>query len=646
MHRSVSIIALLIFSVLTSPVFAGQHFLAFAYHDVRTDVVANYDPDQLAVSTEHLAAHFAWLQHHGYVPVGIDDLIAASRGQKSLPDKAVLLTFDDGLKSVYTQVYPLLKVFNYPAVVSVVTDWIDMAPGQTVSYDQRHLGRDDFISWEQVREMQASGLIEIASHSANLHQGIVANPQNNFLPAAISRKYDDGRYEVDRDYRERIAQDLARSAEAILSASGVAPRVMTWPYGKYNEITLEVAAEQGMPVSLTLNPGINNLAELSSIRRLLISENAGISEFSSELASIQEKEIVSAVQVDLDYVYDADPVQQKANLDVLLERIKNLQISHVFLQAFADPDGDGGASELYFPNRHLPMRADLFNRVAWQLKTRSNVQVYAWMPMLAFEAKEFDPAWRVVEFSATGVSPDPDGEPRLSPFHADARRVIREIYEDLATHADFDGILLHDDARLNESEDASAAAMAVYRKEFGSDFEISLANNDAKLGAKWSRFKTQALIDFGNELIAVLREQHPQLKTVRNLFASAVLDTASEAWLGHSLRLFLDTYDYVALMAMPYMENSSNPDRYLDRLSAVVARHDDGFERTIFELQTVDWRNGSVIPAATLYRQMRRLRAGGVKHLAYYPDDFLKNRPALEQIKPGISLADYPFSHR
>jgi biofilm PGA synthesis lipoprotein PgaB len=43
---------------------------------------------------------------------------------------------------------------------------------------------------------------------------------------------------------------------------------------------------------------------------------------------------------------------------------------------------------------------------------------------------------------------------------------------------------------------------------------------------------------------------------------------------------------------------------------------------------------------------MRRLQAAGVKHLAYYPDDFITNRPALEQIRQGISLADYPFRHR
>ena len=89
--------------------------------------------------------------------------------------------------------------------------------------------------------------------------------------------------------------------------------------------------------------------------------------------------------VDLDYVYDPDPARTDANLGKLVQRIADLGINTVFLQAFADPKGDGNIHELYFPNRHLPMRADLFNRVAWQLRSRGGVAVYAWMPVLAFD---------------------------------------------------------------------------------------------------------------------------------------------------------------------------------------------------------------------------------------------------------------------
>ena len=97
---------------------------------------------------------------------------------------------------------------------------------------------------------------------------------------------------------------------------------------------------------------------------------------------------------------------------------------------------------------------------------------------------------------------------------------------------------------------------------------------------------------------------------------------------------------------MPYMENSDNPERFLARLATAVAQHENGLERTIFELQAVDWRNGTPIPADVLAAQMRKLQTAGVKHLAYYPDDFIADRPALDEIRQAISLADYPFEYR
>ncbi len=596
MRRVTSVAALFILLLLAMSVHAGQNFIAIAYHDVGNNVSAENNPDRFIVSTQNLAAHFAWLQHHGYTPVSIDDLMAASRNEQSLPDKAVLLTFDDGFKSLYTDVYPLLKIFNYPAVASVVTDWLDAAPGQTIYYGGKQLARDAFISWDEARQMQASGLVEIASHSANLHRGIVANPQANLMPSAASRAYGDGRYESYGDFHARIASDLARSVDAIGAELGSFPRVMTWPYGKYTMSNLDLAARLGMPISLTLEVGKNSLADFSRIRRVLIRGNPGIGDFSAELLLTGKSAIVRVAHVDLDYVYDEDPVRQKSKLDALLERIKELQISHVFLQAFADLDGDAAADALYFPNRHLPVRADLFSRVAWQLKTRAEVRVFARMPMLAFRGQNFDSAWEVDEDSAA--------------LHPEVRRVIREIYQDLATYADFDGILFHDDTRLNKN---------------------------------WSRSRTQALIDFGGELVWVLQENRPELKTARNLFAPAVLDDLSETWLAQSLRLFLGRYDYVALTAMPQLENSDSSDRYLDRLATAGAQHDGGLEGTIFELQTIDWRTGTVVPATTLYEKMRRLQAAGVKHLAYYSDDFIANSSAQEQIRQGISLADYPF---
>ena len=57
------------------------------------------------------------------------------------------------------------------------------------------------------------------------------------------------------------------------------------------------------------------------------------------------------MHVDLDYVYDPDPAQQTKNINTLIQRVYDMKISHVFLQAFSDPLGNGTINALYFPNR-------------------------------------------------------------------------------------------------------------------------------------------------------------------------------------------------------------------------------------------------------------------------------------------------------
>ena len=94
----------------------------------------------------------------------------------------MLLTFDDGLRSVYDKAFPLLQAYRYPALVAVITDYVDMAPGRTIDYGYRRFGHDDFVTWAQLKQMHDSGLIEVASHTDDLHHGVLANPQETPRP--------------------------------------------------------------------------------------------------------------------------------------------------------------------------------------------------------------------------------------------------------------------------------------------------------------------------------------------------------------------------------------------------------------------------------------------------------------------------------
>lgn len=616
-------------------------FLVLCYHEVRDDVREVADP--YAVDTAELASQFAWLRAHGYRPVSLDDVLAARRGERALPEKAVLLTFDDGYRTFYSRVYPLLRLYGYPAVLALVGRWMETPPTERVPYGDSELPRSDFLAWDEVREMVRSGLVEVASHSYDLHRGIRANPQGNLQPAATTRAFDpaSGRYEDEAAYRARVRADLERASQLLERETGRRPRAMVWPFGAYSGTTTTLARELGMPLGFTLDDGWNDPQQpLDTLRRSLLRFNPTLADF---VAAVPPPKAMPrrVVHIDLDYVYDPDGDAQERNLSTLLDRIKGLAPSTVYLQAFADPDGDGVADALYFPNRHLPMRADLFNRVAWQLATRANVEVFAWMPLLAFRLPDGHPA---ATFTVTASDPSTarDAYARLSPFHPLARNTIREIYEDLGGHAPFRGILFHDDATLSDFEDASPWASEFYAREWGLPDAVDAIRADPAAAARWAERKTTALIDFTREILDRVGAYRSPLRSARNLFAAPVLDPRAEAWFAQSLPSFLAAYDQTAVMAMPYLERAKDPLAWLDTLVAHVRAQPNGLEKVIFELQATDWRTDQAISAGELARWMRRLQLGGALNFGYYPDDFSQDRPGLDAIRPAMSLrADF-----
>src|SRR5690606_16790844 len=98
--------------------------LVLSYHDIRDDVAGHEDPDRYATDSQNFAAHLEWLDAHDFHPVSLAQLVEAARGGAPLPERPVLLTFDDGLRSTYTRAFPLLRAYGFPALVAVVTDWV------------------------------------------------------------------------------------------------------------------------------------------------------------------------------------------------------------------------------------------------------------------------------------------------------------------------------------------------------------------------------------------------------------------------------------------------------------------------------------------------------------------------------------------
>ncbi|MBS7404779.1 MAG: polysaccharide deacetylase family protein, partial [Oxalobacter sp.] len=153
-------------------------FITLCYHNVVPALGNGIIDDTAPVSQEELKTHFDWLKENGYHIISVKDVLKAKETGKPLPPKSVLLSFDDGYSSFYEIVYPMLKSYGYTAFLSLETGWLETPEGELVEYGGRtRLPRSAFLNWQQIREMADSGIVELASHSHNLHRGHQGNPQ-------------------------------------------------------------------------------------------------------------------------------------------------------------------------------------------------------------------------------------------------------------------------------------------------------------------------------------------------------------------------------------------------------------------------------------------------------------------------------------
>jgi poly-beta-1,6-N-acetyl-D-glucosamine N-deacetylase len=367
---------------------AGQRFVSIAFHDV-ADRADELDVD--AVTTRSLAQFFDWLKGSGWTAVSLDDLAAAARGTRPLPDKAILVSFDDGYRSLYTRVFPLLQVYRFPIVAALVGSWMEARPDGNVLYGDRVVPRSQFISWSEAREMQASGLVEFASHSYDLHRGVLANPQGNMVPSAITWRYDTatGRYETDAQYRTRIRSDLQRSRQQIAANLGKPPRALVWPFGRYSGPALAEAKAVGFTFALTLEPEPAYTSDLYAIHRYFPSLNPSLGDLARNLRFDPDYPATRRIAcLTLDPLARAEPgAAQDAVLGTLIEGLRSLGANMVVLDAHAGPLTPGAPlGDVYFPNSLLPTRADLLSRATWQIRTRGGADVFLRLPIDAAAA--------------------------------------------------------------------------------------------------------------------------------------------------------------------------------------------------------------------------------------------------------------------
>ncbi|MEL7655787.1 MAG: polysaccharide deacetylase family protein [Bacillota bacterium] len=212
------------------------------YHAIIKD--GNYQ-NKFFISPKQFEKDLKYLKENNYTPVFMKDLIHYVDNGTPLPEKPILLTFDDGYYNNYLYAYPLLREYNMKAVISIIGKQTDK---YTIFNDEN--AYSSALSWDQVNEMSASGYVEIQNHSYDMHntsgsrQGIKKNSNESF-----------------EDYRSAMENDIGVLQDKILEETGQKPTTFTYPFGSWNKDSQEVLKSMGFRSTLRCMEGVNYITK-------------------------------------------------------------------------------------------------------------------------------------------------------------------------------------------------------------------------------------------------------------------------------------------------------------------------------------------------------------------------------------------------
>lgn len=361
-----SYIALLTLFLCSSVNAAGV--VVLTYHDV-TDQPRD---DKYAVSTAKFRSQLEYLEKNNYRPISLSHFIKASQGRARLPDKAVMLTFDDGLKSYQDTIVPLLKQYAYPSVLSIVSSWVD-------GLDEPREYKNKLLTWQQLKRLQQSPLVDVVSHSHNLHRWVISSPQKTYAPSAITRVYLSSldKYETEEAFRKRIRNDLLTARKRFKIMTGQTPAALTWPYGEYDRTTMEIARKIGFRYQFTLDEGSANRYELPRIRRYMLLRDHTLKDLQAMLQrSFELNREQRFVEFDLELFMHVSTENHALLMQQLVDRIGSLGVNTVIVTPFT-----ADYSKAFFPNNRMPVARDLLNGILDKIQAQLGIeQVYLRFP--------------------------------------------------------------------------------------------------------------------------------------------------------------------------------------------------------------------------------------------------------------------------
>lgn len=229
MKKGLWSIVILLLAALAQTAKAKDNAVILLYHHVseQTPAVTSVSPDVFRQHLEYLAANYQVLP--------LQEVVQAISQNKPLPDKAVVITFDDGYDNIFDNAHPLLKEFKFPYTVFINPPLIGNASYQ--------------LSWQQVQLMSKEGAT-FANHG-NTHEHLLA-------------KYAG---ENEKQWLARVMQNINQAEQTLAQQVGYSLKYFAYPYGEFNLKLKQALRQQGYVGFAQISGAVASYSDFGALPR-------------------------------------------------------------------------------------------------------------------------------------------------------------------------------------------------------------------------------------------------------------------------------------------------------------------------------------------------------------------------------------------
>lgn len=210
----------------------ADYLPVLVYHHLAPARLNLHQKNPMMLPVETFRQHMEYLKKQDYYTPTLAEVEAYVAGKASLPEKSVLITFDDGYESNYHYAHPILTELGMKAVVFIIGTAVRMEEGG--SFNPSAVS---YLSWEQVLAMQNSKVWEIGSHTWNGHR------KNGETPIILTWN------------ESEASADFTKLNKQLSTNNMPAPTAIAYPYGAYGTAALSAAASSGIRLGFTVEKG-------------------------------------------------------------------------------------------------------------------------------------------------------------------------------------------------------------------------------------------------------------------------------------------------------------------------------------------------------------------------------------------------------